>query len=61
MPLCAMRSPPIAGPLIAASWKIDDSQAFAFANSAGASSCGRMVLTDGDANARPVPMSASRR
>ena len=47
--------PPTAGPVIAASWNVDDSHALALANSAGASSCGRIVLTDGDANARAVP------
>ena len=31
----------------------------AFANSAGGNNCGRMVLTDGDANARAVPTSAN--
>ena len=47
-------------PAVAASWKVDDSHALALANSAGASSCGRIVLTDGDANARAVPTRASR-
>ena len=59
LPVRAISSPPMAGPVIAANWKVDDSHALALANSAGASSCGRMVLTDGDANARAVPTSAS--
>ena len=59
VPVAAISNPPIAGPLIAASWNVDDSHALALANSAGASSCGRMVLTDGEANARAVPISAS--
>jgi len=49
---------PLAGPVIAASWNVDDNHALAFANSAGASNCGRMVLTEGDANARAVPITA---
>ena len=58
-PVSAITRPPMAGPVIAANWKVDDSHALALANSAGASNCGRMVLTDGDANARAVPTSAS--
>ena len=54
-PVAAINMPPTAGPVIAASWNVDDSHALALANSAGASSCGRIVLTDGDANARAVP------
>ena len=38
---------------------IDDSQAFMCANTVGGSSCGRIVFTAGDANARAVPTSAS--
>ena len=59
LPVAAITMPPTAGPVIAASWNVDDSHALALANSAGASSCGRMVLTDGDANARAVPTMTS--
>ena len=56
-PLVAISNPAMDGPVIAANWNVDDSHALALANSAGASNCGRMVLTEGDANARAVPTS----
>ena len=58
-PVAAMSMPPTAGPVMAASWNVEDSQALALANSAGSSSCGRIVFTDGDANARAVPIRKS--